>query len=328
MGEYGQRVVVERLLNLDGLAGIDELVDIRGHRATKDIVDYMQVRSAVIPAAGLGTRFLPATKAVPKELFPIGDRPAIQIVIDEALGAGIDHIVVVSSRSKPAIDAYFAPDPALIGALEAKGKTEAAERLRSIGRDWRVSVVYQDNPKGLGHAIGCAREAVGDEPFAVLLPDELMSSSSVLAQMNGVCASTGGSVVAVVEVPHESVSSYGVIDPAGELSADGVIAVKDLVEKPSPEDAPSDYILTGRYVLTADAWAEIEALQPGAGGELQLTDALRAQALRAPFHAVVADESRLDTGTPLGFLTASIELGLQNPEMSAALQDFLANLAP
>ena len=328
MREFGQRVVIERLLNFDGLACIDELVDIRGHRVRKDIVDHMQVRSAVIPAAGLGTRFLPATKAVPKELFPIGDRPAIQIVIDEALGAGIDHIVVVSSRSKPAIDAYFAPDPALLDALEAKGKTETAERLRSIGRDWRVSVVYQDNPKGLGHAIGCAREAVGNEPFAVLLPDELMSSSSVLAQMNGVCASTGGSVVAVVEVPHEHVGSYGVIDPAGELSADGVIAVKDLVEKPSPDDAPSDYILTGRYVLTADAWAEIEALQPGAGGELQLTDALRAQALRSPFHAVVADESRLDTGTPLGFLTASIELGLQNPEMSDPLKDFLANLAP
>jgi UTP--glucose-1-phosphate uridylyltransferase len=324
--EFRERVVIERLLNLDGLAGIDELVDIRGHRVKKDIVDPMQVRSAVIPAAGLGTRFLPATKAVPKELFPIGDRPAIQIVIDEALGAGIDHIVVVSSRSKPAIDAYFAPDPALLDALEAKGKTDTAERLRSIGRDWRVSVVYQDNPKGLGHAIGCAREAVGNEPFAVLLPDELMSSSSVLAQMNGVCASTGGSVVAVVEVPHERVGSYGVIDPAGELSADGVIAVKDLVEKPSPDDAPSDYILTGRYVLTADAWAEIEALQPGAGGELQLTDALRAQALRSPFHAVVADESRLDTGTPLGFLTASIELGLQNPEMSAPLKDFLANI--
>jgi len=288
----------------------------------------MQVRSAVIPAAGMGTRFLPATKAVPKELFPIGDRPAMQIVIDEALGAGIDHIVVVSSRSKPAIDAYFAPDPVLLEALEAKGKTETAERLRSIGKDWRVSVVYQDNPKGLGHAIGCAHEAVGDEPFAVLLPDELMSSSSVLAQMNGVCASTGGSVVAVVKVPHEDVGSYGVIDPAGEMSSDGVIAVRDLVEKPDPDDAPSDYILTGRYVLTADAWQEIDALQPGAGGELQLTDALRAQALRAPFHAVVADESRLDTGTPLGFLTASIELGLQNPEMSAPLKDFLANLAP
>ncbi len=286
----------------------------------------MQVRSAVIPAAGLGTRFLPATKSVPKELFPIGDQPAIQWVIDEALGAGVDHIVVVSSRNKPALDAYFAADDALVEALEAKGNAEAAERLRSIGRDWRVSIVYQDDPKGLGHAVGCAREAVGDEPFAVMLPDELMSSSAVLAQMNGVCAATDGSVVAVVNVPREDVSRYGVIEPAGELSADGVIAVRDLVEKPSPAEAPSNFILTGRYVLTADAWDEIERLTPGAGGELQLTDALRAQAARAPFHAVVAEEQRLDTGTPLGFLTASIELGLRSAELGEPLRDYLKHL--
>lgn len=286
----------------------------------------MQVRSAVIPAAGLGTRFLPATKAVPKELFPIGDQPAIQTVIDEALGAGIDHIVIVSSRSKPAVEAYFEPNDALVGALEEKGNTETAERLRSIGRDWRVSIVYQDNPKGLGHAVGCAREAVGDEPFAVLLPDELMASSSLLAQMNGVCASTGGSVVAVTEVPRHQVSSYGVIDPSGELSSDGVIPVKDLVEKPSMADAPSNFIVTGRYVLTADAWGEIAALKPGRGGELQLTDALRAQAARSPFHAVASDVGRYDTGNPLGFLTASIQLGLGNPELAGPLRDFLRTL--
>ncbi|MDX2378580.1 MAG: UTP--glucose-1-phosphate uridylyltransferase [Acidimicrobiia bacterium] len=286
----------------------------------------VQVRSAVIPAAGLGTRFLPATKAVPKELFPIGDKPAIQYVIDEALGAGIDHIVVVSSRSKPAIDAYFRPDDELEAKLEADGKTDLVDRLRSIGRDWRVSVVYQDNPRGLGHAVGCAAEAVGDEPFAVMLPDELMGSSSLLAQMNGVCASSGGSVVAALEVPHEQVSSYGVVDPAGALSDDGVIAVHDLVEKPPLDEAPSDYILTGRYVLTADAWPEIAALQPGRGGELQLTDALRAQAARSPFHAVVSDVSRHDTGNPLGFLTASIELGLRNPALSDDLRGFLTQL--
>jgi UTP--glucose-1-phosphate uridylyltransferase len=286
----------------------------------------VQVRSAVIPAAGLGTRFLPATKAVPKELFPIGDRPAIQYVIDEALGAGIDHIVVVSSRSKPAVESYFQPDAELEAKLEADGKTDLVERLRSINRDWRASVVYQDDPKGLGHAVGCAREAVGDEPFAVLLPDELMGSSALLAQMNGVCASSGGSVVAALEVPHEQVSSYGVIDPAGELSADGVIPVKDLVEKPPLDEAPSDYILTGRYVLTADAWSEIEALRPGRGGELQLTDALRAQAARAPFHGVISDVSRHDTGNPLGFLTASIEIGLRDPDLRLPLRDFLSDL--
>ncbi len=156
MGDLGEVVVVEALLNLDGLAGLDKFVHVGWHRTQKDIVRLMQVRSAVIPAAGLGTRFLPATKAVPKELFPIGDRPAIQIVIDEALGAGCDHIVVVSSRSKPALDAYFAPDEALLELLDAKGRTEQAERLRAIGRDWSVDIVYQDDPKGLGHAVGCA----------------------------------------------------------------------------------------------------------------------------------------------------------------------------
>jgi UTP--glucose-1-phosphate uridylyltransferase len=326
MGDLGEGLIVEPLLHLDRLAGVDELVDIRWHRGPEDNVRCMQVRSAVIPAAGLGTRFLPATKSVPKELFPIGDQPAIQWVIDEALGAGCDHIVVVSARSKPALDAYFAPDDALLEALEAKGKFDTAERLRSIGRDWRVDIVYQDDPKGLGHAVGCARDAVGDEPFAVLLPDELMSSSALLAQMNGVCAATGGSVVAVVNVPRETVGSYGVIDPAGELTHDGVIPVRDLVEKPPPEEAPSNFILTGRYVLTADAWDEIDRLTPGSGGELQLTDALRAQAARAPFHAVVADERRLDTGTPLGFLTASIELGLDDDELGAPLRDFLRHL--
>lgn len=286
----------------------------------------MQVRSAVIPAAGLGTRFLPATKAVPKELFPIGDQPAIQVVIDEALGAGIDHIVIVSSRDKPAIEEYFAPNHELLEALEAKGKPDVADRLRAIGRDWKVSIVYQDDPKGLGHAVGCAREAVGDEPFAVLLPDEMMSSSSLLAQMNGVCASSEGSVVAVLEVSRDQVSAYGVIDPSGPMSDDGVIPVKDLVEKPPAADAPSNFILTGRYVLTADAWGEIEKLTPGSGGELQLTDALRAQALRSPFHAVVADIGRYDTGTPLGFLTASIEMGLANPELGDDLRAFLQKL--
>ncbi len=234
--------------------------------------------------------------------------------------------MVVSSRDKPAIEEYFAPNEALLAKLDDSGKTDLADRLRAIGRDWRVSIVYQDNPKGLGHAVGCAREAIGEEPFAVMLPDELMGSSSLLAQMNGVCSSTGGSVVAVANVPREQVSSYGVIDPSGELSPDGVIPVKDLVEKPAVEDAPSNFIITGRYVLTADAWAEIEALQPGRGGELQLTDALKAQAARAPFHGVVSDVSRHDTGNPLGFLTASIELGLTNPALRDDLRTFLNQL--
>ncbi|HEY3484843.1 MAG TPA: UTP--glucose-1-phosphate uridylyltransferase [Ilumatobacteraceae bacterium] len=286
----------------------------------------MQVRSAVIPAAGMGTRFLPATKAVPKELMPIGDTPALQLIIDEALGAGIDHIVVVSTRSKPAIEAYFEPSPEVIEQLEAKGRHDVAERVRSIGKDWRVTIVHQDEPLGLGHAVGHAREAVGDAPFAVLLPDELMGDSSLLAQMNGVCASTGGSVVALKRVPLDQVSAYGVIDPAGEMSSDGVIAVRDLVEKPPVKQAPSDLIVIGRYVLTPDVFDEIEHLTPGAGGELQLTDALRAQAKRSPFHGVLSRIARHDTGTPLGFLTAAIEITLADRVLGPQLREFLADL--
>ena len=275
----------------------------------------------------MGTRFLPATKAVPKELMPIGDTPAIQIIIDEAVGAGIEHIVVVSSRNKPAIEQYFAADPDLIDALREKGNDRVADRLASIGRDWRVTIAYQDNPRGLGHAVGCARAAVGNEPFAVLLPDELMGDSSLLAQMNGVCASSGGSVVGVKQVPLSEVSSYGVVAPAGPIDDDGVIPVADLVEKPPAAEAPSDFILVGRYVLTPDVFDEIEGLTPGSGGELQLTDALRVQAARSPFSAVLSRTERYDTGSPVGFLEAAIAFGLRNPEMSAGVASLLAQYA-
>lgn len=283
----------------------------------------MRVHTAVVPAAGLGTRFLPATKAVPKELLPIIDQPALQLIIDEAVGAGVDHMVIVTSRSKPAIEAYFEPNPEIITKLRSSGRDAMADRLESIGRDVKVSFAYQDEPRGLGHAVGCAAEAVGDEPFAVLLPDELMGSSALLDQLARLCESTGGSVVGLKEVPHELVGSYGVIDPIGGLDEHGVIAVRDLVEKPKPVDAPSNLIIVGRYVLTPDVFGEIERLQPGAGGEIQLTDALRAQAARSPFHGVVSDVQRYDTGNPFGWLTAVIDIALQEPSMSGQLNSWL-----
>lgn len=255
--------------------------------------------------------------------MPIGDTPAIQYVIDEALGAGVDHIVIVSSRQKPAVEGYFQPSPEVVAKLESSGRHALAERISRIGADWRVTVVYQDEPKGLGHAVGCAREAVGDEPFAVLLPDEIMGDSSLLAHMNGVCAQTGGSVVGLKEVARREVSAYGVIDPVGPVDEDGVVEVRDLVEKPPVDEAPSNLILVGRYVLTPDVFDEIAQLQPGRGGELQLTDALRAQAARSPFHGVVSHLERFDTGTPVGLLTAAIELTLRNPEYAADLQAYL-----
>jgi UTP--glucose-1-phosphate uridylyltransferase len=286
----------------------------------------MSVRCAVIPAAGMGTRFLPATKAVPKELLPIGDTPLLQIVIDEALGAGIDHVVVVSSRSKPAIDKYFEESPEVIKALELQGRTELADRIRSIGSDWRATIVYQDEPRGLGHAVGCAREAVGDQPFAVMLPDELMGDSSLLAHMNGVCVSSGGSVVGLKRVPMDEVSAYGVIEPLSPVDPDGVVAIGGMVEKPPVDEAPSDLIIIGRYVLTPDVFEEIENLPPGRGGEIQLTDALRIQAARSPFHGVLSDIERFDTGNPLGYLKAAISITLRRPDFGAELGEFLGDL--
>ena len=283
----------------------------------------MQVRTAVIPAAGLGTRFLPATKAVPKELLPIIDTPALQLIIDEAVGAGIDHIVIVTNRNKPAIEAYFEPSDEVLAKLRSTGRQAMAERLESIGRDVRVSFAYQEAPLGLGHAVGCAAAAVGDEPFAVLLPDELMGDSSLLDQMARLCESSGGSVVGLKRVPPHEVSSYGVIDPSTEIDASGVVGIRTMVEKPKMEDAPSDLIIIGRYVLTPDVFAEIERVQPGSGGEIQLTDALRAQAASSPFHGVLSTIRRYDTGTPLGWLSAVVDIALDDPAIG---EDFAAFL--
>ncbi len=291
----------------------------------------MQVSTAVIPAAGLGTRFLPATKAVPKELFPIGDTPALQLVIEEALGAGIDHIVIVGSRSKPAIEAYFRSDPDLVETLRAAGRHDTAERLAAIGRDWRVTVVHQDAPLGLGHAVGCARAAVGDQPFAVMLPDELMGGSSLLAAMIDVCLDIDGSVVALKQVPADQLNAYGIVQPDSTIApittiAGEAIEISDLVEKPRLDAAPSDLAIIGRYVLTPDIFDAIAALRPGSGGELQLTDALLTQATRGRFMGIISTIGRHDTGTPLGFLTAAIELGLDSPALGPDLAQTLARL--
>jgi UTP--glucose-1-phosphate uridylyltransferase len=271
----------------------------------------------------MGTRFLPATKAVPKELLPIIDTPALQLIIDEAAGAGIDHVVVVTSHAKPAIEAYFQPAPDVIAKLRSTGRDVMADALERSARDVRISFAYQDEALGLGHAVGCAREAVGDEPFAVLLPDEIMGDSGLLAQMIDVCDSTGGSVVGLKEVPHDEVGAYGVIDPAGPLDVHGVVSVRTMVEKPPIDEAPSDLIIIGRYVLTPDVFDKIEQVQPGAGGEIQLTDALRMQAAAGPFHGVLRDIRRFDTGNPLGWLTAVVELALDDPQIGPAFRQWL-----
>jgi UTP--glucose-1-phosphate uridylyltransferase len=286
----------------------------------------MRVRTAVIPAAGLGTRFLPATKAVPKELLPIIDRPALQVIIDEAIGAGIDHVVIVTNRAKPAIEAFFEPAPELVERLRVAGRSDAADSLERLTSGIRVSVAYQDEPHGLGHAVGCAREAVAGEPFAVLLPDELMGDSSLLQQMIAVCESTGGGVVGLKQVPRDEVGAYGVIDPVGELDTDGVVRVRSLVEKPAVADAPSDLIVIGRYVLTPDVFDRIAEVRPGRGGEIQLTDALRVQAESGPFHGVLTRTRRYDTGNPLGWLTAVVELALDDPRIGTDFRSWLRTI--
>jgi len=283
----------------------------------------MRARTAVIPAAGMGTRFLPATKAVPKELLPIIDTPALQLIIDEAVGAGIEHVVVVTSHAKPAIEAYFADVPEVVAKLRSTGRHEMADRFEAIGRDVRISFAYQDVALGLGHAVGCARAAVADEPFAVLLPDEIMGDSSLLSQMCDVGAATGGSVVGLKHVPMAEVCAYGVIDPSGPLDGHGVVRVRTMVEKPTVAEAPSDLIIIGRYVLTPDVFDKLDRVRPGAGGEIQLTDALRMQAAEGPFHGVLGDVRRYDTGNPLGWLTAVVELALDDERIGADFRAWL-----
>lgn len=286
---------------------------------------HMEVRTAVIPAAGRGTRFLPLTHAVPKELLPMGAVPALHLVIDEAVAAGMDHIVLVISDDKEAVRRYLQPDAEVVDRVAASGRGALAERLASLGSAVQVSFVVQHEPRGLGHAVGCARPVVGDEPFAVLLPDELMASSSLLAAMTATASNTGGSVVALRRVPRHEVSAYGVVSPVGEVGPDGVVAIGDVVEKPPVDQAPSDLIIIGRYVMTSDVFDHIAALTPGAGGELQLTDALRAQGRQRPFHGVVSQVGRHDTGTPQGWVRAVVDRALDDPDTGAEFAAWLTD---
>ncbi len=283
----------------------------------------MTMRTAVIPAAGLGTRFLPATKSVPKELMPIFDTPAIQLVIDEAIGAGVEHIVVVSNRSKPAIESYLAPSADVVSKVRDSGRSELADRLARIGDDVRVSVVYQDVPRGLGHAVGCARQAVGNESFAVLLPDELMGDSSLLTAMSEVHDATGDDVIGLKRVDHSEVSAYGCVRIKSEPDENGLVSITDVVEKPLAADAPSDFIIIGRYIFAPKVFDDIESLQPTNNGEIQLTDALRMAALAGSLRGIVSDIVRHDTGTPRGWLEAVIEIALTRPDVGPSLDLWL-----
>ncbi|MFM9132508.1 MAG: UTP--glucose-1-phosphate uridylyltransferase [Actinomycetota bacterium] len=284
----------------------------------------MRARTAVIPAAGLGTRFYPVTKAVPKELLPIVDVPALQLIMDEAIDAGCDHIVLVSSRAKPGLENYVSPDPAVVAKLRDLGRDAVADRLARIGTDVRVTITYQENPRGLGHAVGCARDAVGDESFAVLLPDELRGDAGLLRLLIDSSEATGASAIELKRVPMDEVSAYGVVSVAAGAPADGPFEITDVVEKPKKEDAPSDLIILGRYVLTPGIWEDIEALQPHPNGELQLTDALLSQTKRVPILGHLTTTERYDTGTPFGWLTAVIDIALRRGDTGPQLREWLA----
>jgi UTP--glucose-1-phosphate uridylyltransferase len=284
------------------------------------------IRTAVIPAAGLGTRFLPATKAVPKELMPIFDTPAIQLVMDEAIGAGATRIVIVTSAAKPAIEEYVKPSPDVVKRVRDSGRIDLSARLERIGRDVEVTFALQDEPRGLGHAVSCARDAVGNEAFMLLLPDELMGGPQLMSQMVAMCERDKKSVVGLKQVPINEVSSYGVVTTTGAPSTAGEVTVTGVVEKPKPEESPSDLILVGRYVLVPEMFDLLAALKPAASGEIQLTDALLEAAKTGDVLGVVSDIARFDTGTPLGWLKAVIEFARQRDDVAPALDAWLLSL--
>ena len=280
----------------------------------------LPVRKAVIPAAGLGTRFLPVTKAVPKELLPLFDKPLIQYAVEEAVSSGIEEIILVTSEDKEPLERYFQPHPQLEESLQGKVSPETLEEVERLGKLARVSFVRQEQPLGLGHAVLTAREQVGDEAFAVILPDDVVfHETPALAQMLKVYRRRGGGVIAVEEVAPERVSSYGVIDP--EPVAEGEYRIHGLVEKPPPGKAPSNLAIVGRYILPPAVFHALERTTPGAKGEIQLTDGL---ALLLESHQLFAyrlNGERHDGGTPMGLLKASLARARSLPEHQNAFLD-------
>jgi UTP--glucose-1-phosphate uridylyltransferase len=283
-------------------------------------------RKVVIPAAGLGTRFLPATKAVPKELLPVVDTPALQYIVEEAVSAGLPEILVITGRGKEALADHFDHAPELEAALEKKGDTD---RLRAVRRSSELAEVHfirQGSPLGLGHAVLCAAPFVGDEPFAVMLGDDLIDHRDpLLASMLEVQAERGGSVVALLEVPRDQTRLYGVVSvEPGDDS--GLVRITDLVEKPEPELAPSNLAVIGRYVLPPAVFGALRETEPGRGGEIQLTDALRALAKAGdPVHGVVFRGRRYDTGDRLDYLRAVVQLACEHPDLGADFRAWLAD---
>ena len=283
-----------------------------------------RVRKAVFPVAGLGTRLLPATKSIPKEMVTIVDRPLIQYAVDEAREAGIEQLIFVTGRGKSALVDYF--DQAFELEATLKGKGKALDILEPSNTKFgEVVTVRQQQPLGLGHAVWCARHIVGDEPFAVLLPDELMlGQPGCLAQMVEAYDRVGGNIVAALEVPDSETHKYGVIDPG---AVDGRLTeIRGMVEKPAPGTAPSNLMLPGRYILQPSVMRALDAQEKGAGGEIQLTDAMAKLIGEQPFHAYKFDGERYDCGSAAGFVIANMAVALQRQDVAPAVDNFLSSL--
>lgn len=281
------------------------------------------VRTIVFPAAGLGTRILPATKAFPKELLPLLDRPIIQYGVEEAVAAGISQVVLVTSPGNTMTSAHFAPNPALEAILTERGKTDALEKVRGVTGGASVTTVHQTKPLGLGHAVLMARDQCADAPFAVALPDDVIDADPpALRQMMDVFTEVDGPVILVQRVPKDAVDRYGIIDATPVR--DGVYQIRDMVEKPDPQDAPSDLAVVGRYILTPDLFPALEQTGADQGGEIQLTDGLRRLLETRPVYACeIRDAVRHDVGNTLGFIQASIYFALKHPDIAPALRDYL-----
>ena len=286
------------------------------------------VRKAVLPVAGMGTRFLPASKAVPKVLLPVVDKPLIQYAIEEARAAGIEEFIFVTGRGEAAIKDHFERDAALDAHLAARGDDAAlAAVARAVLEPGAARFVRQEQPLGLGHAVLCARDLVGDEPFAVLLPDELLlGDPPCLAELVELNGKTGGSVVALAEVPQAETGRYGIVELAAEEGR--TVTISGMVEKPDPEHAPSRLALIGRYVLQPGVFVRLAAQPPGAGGEIQLTDAMAAMVSEEPFHGMRFTGRRFDCGSPAGYLQATIACALERPELRQDLLAFMREATP
>ena len=286
---------------------------------------FSPIRKAVFPAAGLGTRFLPATKAVPKEMLPLVDKPLIQYGIEECVAAGLTQSIIVTSRGKTMIEDHFDQSFELEQMLAKRGKSDLLAVAQWVAALTQISYVRQAAALGLGHAVLCARELVGPEPFAVVLSDDVIDSVvPCVGQLAAVHAQYGASVVALMEVPREQISAYGVVE-ADEVSP-GLYRIRSLVEKPKPEDAPSNLAIIGRYVLTPQIFDSLTRIAPGAGGEIQLTDGMRHLLGSQPIYGLKFEGRRFDAGDKQGFLRATVEFGLKHPTLGAAFRSYLQGL--